>query len=131
MNLSLGGGPPDPVIREAIEHARRHGALVLAAAGNESRSPVSFPASDSLALAVSATGREGTFPRDAVEALDVAPPRGTDRKNFIAAFSNGYLHYGAPVENYDRGGYEITECLLAPQWREIYERTVGELMGRL
>lgn len=88
VNLSLGGGPPDPVIRAAIEHVRKHGALVLAAAGNENRSPVSFPASDSLALAVSAMGREETFPEDSVEALDVAPPRGTDRKNFVAAFSN-------------------------------------------
>jgi len=50
---------------------------------------------------------------------------------FIAAFSNGYLHYGSPVENYDRGGYEVVECLLAPQWQEIYQRAVGELMGRL
>ncbi|MFZ4693894.1 MAG: S8 family peptidase [Verrucomicrobiia bacterium] len=88
VNLSLGGGAPDPVIRAAIEHARRHGTLVLAAAGNENRSPVSFPASDSLSLAVSAMGREGTFPEDSVETLDIAPPRGTDRKNFIAAFSN-------------------------------------------
>ncbi|MCC7519304.1 MAG: S8 family serine peptidase [Verrucomicrobiae bacterium] len=88
INLSLGGGAPDPVLRAAIEHTRRHGALVLAAAGNERRSPVSFPASDSLAFAVSAMGREGTFPEDSVEALDVAPPRGTDRKNFLAAFSN-------------------------------------------
>lgn len=88
VNLSLGGGPPDPVVRAAIEHVRRHGALVFAAAGNESRSPVSFPASDSLALAISAMGREGTFPEDSVEALDVAPPRGADRKNFVAAFSN-------------------------------------------
>jgi subtilisin len=76
------------VIRAAIEHARRHGTLVLAAAGNENRSPVSFPASDSLALAVSAMGREETFPVDSVETLDIAPPRGADRKNFIAAFSN-------------------------------------------
>lgn len=88
VNLSLGGGPPDPVVRAAIEHARDHGALVFAAAGNERRSPVSFPASDSLALAVSAMGREGTFPHDSVETLEVAPPRGADRKNFLAAFSN-------------------------------------------
>src|SRR5262249_6347417 len=53
------------------------------------RSPVSFPASDSLALAVSALGRKGTFPSDATEVGDVAPPLGRpDRKNFIAAFSN-------------------------------------------
>lgn len=50
---------------------------------------------------------------------------------FIAAFSNGYLHYGSPVENYEKGGYEVVECLLGPQWQEMYERTVGELIRTL
>ncbi|MCC6422129.1 MAG: hypothetical protein IT447_01510 [Phycisphaerales bacterium] len=50
---------------------------------------------------------------------------------FIAAFSNGYLHYGSPVGNYDKGGYEVVECPLAPQWQEMYERTVGELLREL
>ena len=35
---------------------------------------------------------------------------------FVAAFSNGYMHYGPPAEAYSRGGYEVTECLLAPEW---------------
>ncbi len=88
VNLSLGGGPPDEVTRVAIEHARSHGALVLVAAGNEYHSPVSFPASDALALAVAAMGRKGTFPEGATEEGDVAAPYGTDRQNFVAAFSN-------------------------------------------
>jgi subtilisin len=88
INMSLGGGEPDEATRAAIEDARARGSLAIVAAGNDDRSPVSFPASDSAALAVSATGRKGTFPRGSTESGDVAPPYGTDRKNFIAAFSN-------------------------------------------
>ncbi|MCC7350339.1 MAG: hypothetical protein IT446_07190 [Phycisphaerales bacterium] len=50
---------------------------------------------------------------------------------FIAAFSNGYLHYGSPVGNYEKGGYEVVECPLSPQWQEMYERAVGELIGKI
>jgi hypothetical protein len=50
---------------------------------------------------------------------------------FIAAFANGYLHYGAPAEYYDKGSYEVTECLLAPQWQQIYETKVDEIIRRL
>jgi hypothetical protein len=53
------------------------------------------------------------------------------RHTFIAAFSNGYLHYGPPADHYDRGGYEVTECLLAPEWQRIYEEKALEILGRL
>jgi subtilisin family serine protease len=88
INLSLGGGPADEAIEAAIQHARGHGSLVIAAAGNDGRQPVSFPASYSLSLAVSAMGRKGTFPAGTTQGGDVASPYGRDRKNFVAAFSN-------------------------------------------
>ena len=53
------------------------------------------------------------------------------RHTFIAAFSNGYMHYGAPADHYDRGGYEVTECLLAPEWQEIFEKKANEIIRRL
>jgi len=49
----------------------------------------------------------------------------------IAAFSNGYMHYGPPASDYDKGGYEVTECLLGPQWQQIYEKKAGEIIRRL
>jgi subtilisin len=88
VNMSLGGGGPDEATRAAIEDARLRGTLVIVAAGNGGREPVSFPASDALALAVSAMGRTGTFPGDAPESEYVAPPRGKDRRNFLASFTN-------------------------------------------
>ena len=50
---------------------------------------------------------------------------------FIAAFSNGYMHYGPPADQYDKGGYEVTECLLAPEWQEIFEHKANEIIRRL
>jgi subtilisin len=88
INMSLGGGDKDEAIHSAIAGARAKGTLVIVASGNDSRQPVSFPASDSLALAVSALGRKGTFPAGVTEFGDMASPFGKDKANFIAEFSN-------------------------------------------
>ena len=53
------------------------------------------------------------------------------KHTFMAAYSNGYLHYGAPADYYDKGGYEVTECLLAPEWQGIYERKANEIIHKL
>lgn len=50
---------------------------------------------------------------------------------FVAAFSNGYLHYGPPASAYDKGGYEVAECLLAPSWQRIFEAKAREILRRL
>lgn len=50
---------------------------------------------------------------------------------FAAAFSNGYMHYAAPVDHYSKGGYEVTECLLAPEWQQIYEAKANDIIRRL
>ena len=50
---------------------------------------------------------------------------------WVAAFANGYIHYGPPAGDYDAGGYEVTECLLAPEWQGLYERMAGEVIGRV
>ncbi|MBN1567868.1 MAG: S8 family serine peptidase [Acidobacteria bacterium] len=88
LNMSLGGGPSDEATMDAIADARARGSLVIAAAGNDGREPVCFPASDSLAQAVSALGRKGTWPAGSTQSGNVAKPYGKDKKNFIADFSN-------------------------------------------
>jgi len=50
---------------------------------------------------------------------------------YIASISNGYLHYAPPASYYPRGGYEVTECLLAPEWEKIFEETVGQIFEEL
>lgn len=88
LNMSLGGGAPDPLTAEALTSAHSAGVVVFAANGNDSRQPVSFPAADSMCQAVSAMGRIGTFPKGTEPDGSVATPYGTDKKNFIADFSN-------------------------------------------
>lgn len=50
---------------------------------------------------------------------------------YIAAFSNGYMHYGPPADSYDTGSYETTECFLAPEWQGIFEQKAREILGRI
>ena len=53
------------------------------------------------------------------------------KRTFLAPFSNGCIHYGAPAADYSKGGYEVTECLLAPEWQRIYEKKANEIIRRL
>jgi subtilisin len=89
INLSLGGGAEDEAVRASIGAALDAGAIVVAAAGNDSRRPVSFPAALTSCVAVSAAGRRGTFPDDSSEAADIVKPFGDpDGDHFLAGFSN-------------------------------------------
>ena len=110
INLSLAGTEPDPLVRQAIERARQQGAVVIAASGNDSRKPVSFPASESFAIAVSAMGRKGTFPANSVQAASVVEPFGKDADDFVADFSNvgeevDFVGPGVGIVSTVEGGY--------------------------
>lgn len=89
INMSLGGSDRDEATEDSILHAVANGCVVIAAAGNDGRQPVSNPARFDGALAVSAMGQQGTFPADSVEVADIMKPFATkDPDRFIAAFSN-------------------------------------------
>lgn len=88
INMSLGQTEDDEGIDSYIKEAYNAGILCFVANGNDSRSPVSFPAAYSLSIAVSAMGRKSTFPSNSVSAATVHAPYGTDKKDFITEFSN-------------------------------------------
>lgn len=89
INLSIGGLLPDDVLREALEEARGRGSLVVIAAGNDGRGPVSVPASYDRGMQVSAMGRCGSFPKDSYDECHIDNnPGGNDSEDFIASFSN-------------------------------------------
>ena len=92
--LGMNGGAHDEVLRAAVESARAQGTLCIMGTGNGNRGPVTFPASNEMVIAISALGRRGTFPSSSAAADEVAAPPGSDRSNFIAAFSN----VGPPVD---------------------------------
>lgn len=99
LNLSLSlefqDAPPsdyidtDPVVEDALELARDSGVLVFAAAGNDGRAPVDYPARSQWAIGVSAMGVEDTYPHDsfAASAREV-PPTAQDPRFFMADFTN-------------------------------------------
>lgn len=49
----------------------------------------------------------------------------------VVCISNGYLHYAPPADYYPRGGYEVTECMLSPQWQAIFEQTVRDIFTEM
>lgn len=87
INLSLGGGDEDEAIRAAIGSALDNGVLVVAAAGNDGRKPVSHPAALPFCVAVTAMGWTGSFPNNSSESGDIARPHGIGG-SFVGAFSN-------------------------------------------
>lgn len=112
INMSLGGGTPDPAISSAIADARNMGVAVIISAGNDDRGPVSFPGNDARAVAVSAMGRKGTFPSDSVDSGDVQAPFGTNPNDFIAGFSNigpqvAVTGLGVGIVSTVPGGYAV------------------------
>lgn len=56
-NLSIAGARPSRVLRAALRYAAAKGVTIVAAAGNDGRSAVSWPAAYPEAIAVGATGR--------------------------------------------------------------------------
>lgn len=110
INMSLGGGTADDATKDAITFARDKGTLCFVATGNDDRSPVSFPASFSLSLAVGALGRKGTFPANTTDVPYAVAPFGTDKKNFVAGFSNigpevDFIAPGVGIISSVPGGY--------------------------
>ncbi len=95
VNLSLKSEIPfapahdDPVISRALEDAADAGVLCVAAAGNDFRRFVAFPARHPDAVAVSALGWEPGLPDSAFDRWTLSSDRSTsDQDVFFASFSN-------------------------------------------
>jgi len=79
----------DPVVSRAIEDATDAGVLCVAAAGNDFRRFVSFPARHSDVLAVSALGWEPGLGADAYDSWTISADRSAvDARVYFANFSN-------------------------------------------
>ncbi|WP_286846909.1 MULTISPECIES: hypothetical protein [unclassified Proteiniphilum] len=50
---------------------------------------------------------------------------------FLSAYSNGYIHYAPDKEAFQKGGYEVTNCILAPEWQETYEKEILRMIKQL
>jgi subtilisin len=88
INLSLVQAKEDHLVQSRIREALDAGVIVVAAAGNDARGPLSFPASIDGVIAVGALGRHGTYPEDSASGDHVSTPEGADAADYIADFSN-------------------------------------------
>jgi subtilisin len=89
----------DVVVRDAITDALDRGRIIIAAAGNDNRQDVDYPAAFPGVIAVSAMGIEGKLPPNVLEHITVCqPPQLTGQGEFIAGFSNkgGKIEVTAP-----------------------------------
>lgn len=91
INLSLSGGAKDELVKRALKFAEDRGVLVIAAAGNQSKDAVAFPASEKTVVSVGAMGCSTTYPKDSLHALNAVKPWGTTKSHYIARFSNSGL----------------------------------------
>jgi len=53
------------------------------------------------------------------------------QNTFLAGYSNGYIHYAPNADSYKEWGYEIMNCILAPEWQAIYEHEIQKIIGEL
>lgn len=60
INLSLGSSQEDPYLRQAIDYAIEKGSIVIAAAGNDSATSLSYPASYPEVIAIGASTASNT-----------------------------------------------------------------------
>lgn len=115
INLSLRGRSlKEDGVRSAISEAWDNGVLCIAAAGNDKRRPVGYPAALSNCVAVSAIGRDGCFPQVPEHEMFVSPDRGAnDPAVFLTSFTNvgPQIKFAAPghaiVAAGENGGWDF------------------------
>jgi Subtilase family len=114
INMSLGGGDADEALQDAIREAFSKGSICIVATGNDGRSPVSFPASFSVCIAVSAMGTKDTFPAGATQSDTVKAPFSSNKKHYVASFSNigaevDMIAPGVGIISTVPGGYAVLD----------------------
>ncbi|WP_454721489.1 S8 family serine peptidase [Delftia acidovorans] len=94
INLSLGTPSPDEAVRDAIKEAFDRGTVCIAAAGNNGRKPLLFPARWSEVISITAIGEKGTYPDHSTETLDELDPYtaltadSLHKRRYAAKFTN-------------------------------------------
>jgi hypothetical protein len=90
INMSISGSlAREDGVRDAVNYAYDNGSLCIAAAGNENRRPVSYPAAHPNCVAISALGKSDLIPAgDEARDFISTPKSKSDSSIFLAAFSN-------------------------------------------
>lgn len=59
--------------------------------------------------------------------------RSPHARTFVAGYTNGYIYYAPTAEQLLNvgGAQEDSDCILAPEWQELFERRVTEMLERI
>lgn len=90
INMSISGSlARDDGVRDAVNYAFDNGSLCVAAAGNDNRRPVGYPAAHPNCVAISALGKNELIPQgDSARQFIATPKSRVDGSIFLASFSN-------------------------------------------
>lgn len=72
-----------------------------------------------------------TFPGELTVEIGLGiKKRAPHPKTFVAGYTNGYIYYCPTAEQLANvgGAQEDSDCILAPEWQEVFEARVGELL---
>jgi hypothetical protein len=75
-----------------------------------------------------------TFPGELTVEIGLNVKKASPHKHtFVAGYTNGYIYYTPTAKQLLNvgGAQEDSDCLLAPQWQELYERRVAEMLKKL
>lgn len=55
------------------------------------------------------------------------------KRTYVAGYTNGYIYYTPTAEQLKNvgGAQEDSDCLVAPEWQALFERTVAEILSQL
>ncbi len=85
INMSLGGGGENKVMKDAIDYAHNKGVVIIAAAGNSNQNAASYPARYPNVISVSAldaTGLKAPYSNYGA-GVDISAPGGSNEKGLI------------------------------------------------
>ncbi len=73
-----------------------------------------------------------TLPAEAFARVGINIKERSPYKNtFLACYTNGYLHYAPTADAFEEWGYEVMNCILAPEWQTIYEQKIQDIIKQL
>jgi len=75
-----------------------------------------------------------TFPGELTVRIGLGIKQRSPHENtFVAGYTNGYIYYAPTAEQLVNvgGAQEDSDCVLAPQWQELFESKVAELLKKL
>jgi hypothetical protein len=71
-----------------------------------------------------------SFPGELTVRIGLGLKQRISGKVMVCGYSNGYIYYAPTAEQLSNRGYaqEDSDCLLAPQWQDVFEEAALELL---